>query len=78
MNFSRSAQFHVCVKYFVNNCRFNVVYSRDNLPKNIRDGAYVINPDEYTDVNSLWISLHIFNNDVIYFYSFVVELLDKL
>ena len=26
---------------------FNGVYSRDNLPNKIKDGAYVINFDEY-------------------------------
>ena len=30
-----------------NEGRFNGVYSRDNLPKTIKDGAYVINLDEY-------------------------------
>ena len=33
-------------KYYQNEPRFNGVYSRDNLPK-IKDGAYVINLDEY-------------------------------
>ena len=32
-------------KYHQNEPRFNVVFSRDNLPK-IKDGAYVINLDE--------------------------------
>ena len=30
-------------KYYQNEPRFNGVYSRDNLPKKIKDGAYVIN-----------------------------------
>ena len=34
-------------KYYMNEPRFKVVYSRDNLPKT-KDGAYVINLDEYS------------------------------
>ena len=30
-------------KYYENEPRFNGVYSRDNLPKKIKNGAYVIN-----------------------------------
>ena len=36
-------------KYYQNEPRFNAVYSRNNLPK-IKDGAYVINLDEYSDM----------------------------
>ena len=36
-------------KYYHNQPRFNGVYSGDNLPK-IKDGAYVINLDEYPDI----------------------------
>ena len=39
-------------KYYQNEPRFNGVYSRDNLPK-IKDGAYVINLDEYSDIGTL-------------------------
>ena len=43
----------------------NGVYSRDDLPKKIKDGVYVINLDEYADVGSThWIVLYISNNDV--------------
>ena len=38
-------------KYYQNEPRFNGVYSGDNLPK-IRDGAYVINLDEYSDIGT--------------------------
>ena len=34
-------------QYYANKPRFNGVYSRDNLPKTIKNGAYVINLDEY-------------------------------
>ena len=33
---------------------FNWVFSWDNLPKKIKDGAYVINLDEYADVGLLY------------------------
>ena len=55
--------------YYQNEPRFNGVYSRDNLPR-IRDGAYVINLDEYSDIGTHWISLYVQNNDVTYFDSF--------
>ena len=44
-------------KYYKNQPRFNGVFSRDNLPKKIKDGAYVINLDEYADTGTLWIAL---------------------
>ena len=61
-------------KYYQNEPRFNGVYSRDNLPKRIRDdGAYVINIDEYADVGTHWIALYVKNIEMIYFDSFGVE-----
>ena len=59
-------------KYYQNEPRFNGVYSRDNLPK-IKDGAYVTNLDEYSDIGRHWIALHMQNNDVTYSHSFGVE-----
>ena len=41
----------------------NAVYSTDNLPK-IKDGAYVINLDKYTDIGTHWVALYVHNNDV--------------
>ena len=58
-------------------CRFNGVFSRDNLPKTIKNGAYVINLDEYADVGTHWIALCAKNNEVIYFDSFGVEHVPK-
>ena len=37
--------------------RFILVYSRDNLPDKTKDGAYVINLDEYSDIGTHWIAL---------------------
>ena len=42
-------------KYYQNEPRFNGVYSRDNLPEKMKDGAYVIDLDEYADVGTHWI-----------------------
>ena len=44
-------------KYYKNEPRFNGVCSRNNLPKKIKDGVYVINLDEYADVGTHWIAL---------------------
>ena len=44
-------------KYYENEPRFNGVFSRDNLPKKIKDGAYVINLDKYTYIGTHWIAL---------------------
>ena len=60
-------------KYYENEPRFNGVYSGDNLLKTIKNGAYVINRDEYEDVGTHWIVLHAKNNEVIYFDSFGVQ-----
>ena len=49
-----------------------VLNSRDNLPK-IKHGAYVINLDEYSDIETHWVALYVQNNNVIYFDSFGVE-----
>ena len=63
-------------KYYQNEPRFNGVYSRDNLPK-IKDVAYVINLDEYSDIGTHWFALYVWNNDVTYFDSFGVEHIPK-
>ena len=65
------------MKYYENESRFNGVYSRDNLPNKIKDGAYVINLDEYSDIGTHWIVLYVKNNVVTCFNSFGVEHLPK-
>ena len=60
-------------KYYQNEPRFNGVYCRNNLPKKIKDGAYVINFDEYADTGTHWIALFCKKNEIIYFDSFGVE-----
>ena len=71
-------------KYYQNQPRFNGVYSRDNLPK-IKDGTYVINLDEYSNIGTHWVALYVGggspkdvnNNNVTYFHSFGVEHIPK-
>ena len=60
-------------KYYQSEPRFNGVFSRDNLPKKIKDGAYVINLDEYADVGTHWIALFCNRSEIVYFDSFGVE-----
>ena len=43
-------------EYYINEPRFNGVYSRNNLPKTIKKGAYVINLDEYENTGTHWIA----------------------
>ena len=59
--------------YYQNEPRFNGVYSRDNLPHKIKDGAYVINLDGYSDIGTHWTALYVNNKTVTYFDSFGVE-----
>ena len=59
-------------KYYQHIPRFNGVYSRDNLQK-IKDGTYIINLNEYSDIGTHWVALYVQNNDVTYFDSFGVE-----
>ena len=65
-------------KYYKNGPRCNGVYSRGNLPK-IKDGAYVINLDEYSDIGTHWVALYLQNNNnnIISFDSFSVEHIPK-
>ena len=64
-------------KYYQNEQKFNGVYSRDNLPNKIKDGPYVINLDEHSDIGTHWIALYVKNNDITYFDSFGVEHIPK-
>ena len=43
----------------------------------IKNGAYVINLDEYADIGTHWIALYSSNNKIIYFDSFGVEHIPK-
>ena len=64
-------------KYYKNEPRFSSVYSRDNLPK-IKNGAYIINLDVYSDIGTHWVALWVNNsNNFTYFDSFGVEHIPK-
>ena len=45
-------------KYYRNAPRFNGIYSRDNLHDKIKDRAYVINLNEYSNIGTHWIGLY--------------------
>ena len=64
------------MKYYENEPRFNRVYSGDNL-STIKDGAYVINLDVYSDIGTHWVALYVKNNNATYFDSFGVEHIPK-
>ena len=63
--------------YYQNEPIFNGVYSRDNLPDKIKDGAYVINLDEHSDIGTHWIAIYVNTKTAIYFDSFGVEHISK-
>ena len=54
------ANFEIQVCY-QNEPRFIGVYSRENLSDKIKDGAYVVNLDEYSDIGTHWIALYVNN-----------------
>ena len=60
-------------KYYQNEPRFKGVFSRNNLAKKIKDGAYMINLDEYVDVGTHWIALCCNGIEIVYFDSFGVK-----
>ena len=64
-------------EYYASEPRFNGVYSRDNLPRIIKKGAYVINLDEYENTGTHWIALFAKTNEVMYFDSFGIEHIPK-
>ena len=60
-------------EYYQNERRFNGVFSRDNQPNSIKNGAYVINLDEHRAAGTHWVALYVNNKTVTYFNSFGVE-----
>ena len=63
--------------YYQNEPRFIGVYSRNNLPYKIKNGAYLINLDEYSDIGTHWIALYVNKKIVTYFDSFGIEHIPK-
>ena len=64
-------------EYYINEPRFNGVYSRNNLPKTIKKGACVINLDEYESTGTHWIALFVKPKYTVYFDSFGIEYIPK-
>ena len=60
-------------KYYQTEPRFKRVFSRNNLPKKIKNGPYVINLDEYADLGTHLIALFCNRNEIVYSDSFGVE-----
>ena len=60
-------------KHYEDEPRVNGVYSRNNLPKKIKDVTYVINLYEYADVGTRWIDLFCNRSEIVCFDSFGVE-----
>ena len=56
--------------YYQNEPRFNGIYSRNNLPDKIKDGEYVTNLDEYSNIGTRCIALYLNTKTVTYFESF--------
>ena len=52
--------------YYQNEPRFNRIFSGDNLPNTIKNGAYVINLDEYRDIGTHWVALYVNNQTNIF------------
>ena len=50
-----------------------IVFFQEITCLKIKDGAYVINLDEYADVGTHWIALFCNKNEIVYFDSFGVE-----
>ena len=63
--------------YYQSKPRFNGVYSRDDFPHKIKDGAYVINLDEYSDIGTHWVALYVNDKIATDFDSFGIEHIPK-
>ena len=63
--------------YYQNEPRFNGVYSRDNMSNKIKNGAYIINLDEYSDNATHWIALYVNFKTITYFDSFGLSTFQK-
>ena len=74
-------------EYYQNEPRFKVIFSTDNLPNIVKNGAYVVNLDEYRDIGTHWVALYANtgkpsskernNKSATYFDSFGVEHIPK-
>ena len=63
-------------RYYQNELKFNGLYSRNDLPK-IKEGAYIINLDDFKSIGTHWIVLYVNAENVTYFDSFGVKHIPK-
>ena len=63
-------------RYYQNKPKFNGLFPRSNLAK-IKDGTYVINPDEFKSIGNYWIALYVNVYNMTYFETFGVEHIPK-
>ena len=56
--------------YYKSESKFQGVYSRNNLPKAMKDGVRVVNLDAYKSIGTQWISFYANVNSVTYSDSF--------
>ena len=63
-------------KYYQNEPKFNGVYLRNKLTK-IKNGAFVMDLDQFKSIGSHWIALYVNGNNIIYFDSFGVAQIPK-
>ena len=54
-----------------------VFFSRNNLPKKIKNGAYIRNLDEFANLGTHWIALFYKQDEIVYFDSFGVEYISE-
>ena len=60
-----------------NNNNNNDNNNNNNKNNNTKNGAYVINLDEYRNIGTHWVTLYVNNKTIIYFDSFGVEHIPK-
>ena len=69
---------HFEIQKYQNEPRFNGAYSKDKRSSaKTKDGAYVINLDEYSDIGTHEVALYVQNNVITYFDSFGVQHIPK-
>ena len=60
-------------KYYQNEKSLMVFFFRKSMTEKIKDGDYIINPDECAEVGIDWIALFCSRNEIVFFDSFGVE-----